>query len=195
VTFEFIARSGIGGLEDTEPMPNCDMFVTQISEEDDMALLEELFEDAAGPVIALGIGAIFLAPKLLPAAGRVIRPIAKGVIKTGMAVYEETFASVAEATGDLIAEARAELEAEAQHAAEANQEEGEAHIGLSSERSAAVQRPAVAMAGGSARGKPGGKIAIGADEIASDEADEGRARPNENRKTVEARKAKARSRR
>lgn len=84
-----------------------------------MALLEEVFEDAAGPVIALGIGAILLAPKLLPAVGRVVRPIAKGLIKTGMAVYEETFAGVAEATGDLIAEARAELEAESRRAAEA----------------------------------------------------------------------------
>jgi hypothetical protein len=86
-------------------------------EEDKMALLENLFEEAAGPVV-IGIGALVLAPKLLPAVGRMLRPIAKGAIKTGMAIYEETYASVAEATGDLFAEARAELESEARHAPE-----------------------------------------------------------------------------
>jgi hypothetical protein len=77
-----------------------------------MELLEEIFEEALGPV-ALGIGAIILIPKLFPAAGRALRPIAKGAIKTGISVYENVFASVVEATGDLVAEARSELEAEA----------------------------------------------------------------------------------
>lgn len=80
-----------------------------------MALFEELFEDAAGPV-AIGIGALVLAPKVLPAVGRLLRPIVKGAIKTGMTLYEETYATVAEATGDLVAEARAELESESRHA-------------------------------------------------------------------------------
>lgn len=86
-----------------------------------MAVFEELFEEAAGPAVALGIGAILLAPKIFPAIGRVVRPVAKGVIKTGMAVYQETFAGIAEATGDLIAEARAELESESRHAPEAEE--------------------------------------------------------------------------
>lgn len=81
-----------------------------------MALFEELFEEAAGPV-AIGIGALILAPKVLPVIGRFLRPIAKGAIKTGMALYEETYATVAEATGDLVAEARAELESKSRHAA------------------------------------------------------------------------------
>jgi hypothetical protein len=79
-----------------------------------MALLEDLVKvEGAGPWV-LGIGALMLAPNLLPAIGRVLRPVAKGVIKTGMTVYEETFATVREATGDLIAEARAELQHEGQ---------------------------------------------------------------------------------
>jgi hypothetical protein len=73
--------------------------------------------EGAGPV-ALGVGAILLAPTLFPVIGRIVRPVAKGVIKTGMALYRETYATVAEATGDIIAEARSELDAESQHAVE-----------------------------------------------------------------------------
>ncbi len=77
-----------------------------------MALLEDIAKaEGAGPLV-LGVGAIMLAPTLLPALGRVLRPVAKSVIKTGMSVYEGTFATMREATGDLIAEARAELEHE-----------------------------------------------------------------------------------
>lgn len=78
-----------------------------------MADLKDFLGESPGPV-ALGIGAILLAPTLLPAFGRIARPIAKGVIKTGISLYRETYASVSESTGDLIAEARAELEAESQ---------------------------------------------------------------------------------
>ena len=82
-----------------------------------MADFKDLLGGGAGPV-ALGIGAILLAPALLPAVGRIARPVVKGVIKTGISLYRETYASVSEATGDLVAEARAELEAETQHVAE-----------------------------------------------------------------------------
>lgn len=82
-----------------------------------MALLEDVLEGGAGPV-ALGVGAILLAPSVLPVMGRILRPIAKGVIKTGLAVYQETYASLAEATSDLVAEARAELESESRPSAE-----------------------------------------------------------------------------
>ncbi|WP_442756268.1 DUF5132 domain-containing protein [Methylocystis sp. JAN1] len=79
-----------------------------------MALLEDVVKlEGAGPVV-LGIGALMLAPSLLPAVGRVLRPVVKGVIKTGMTIYDETYASVREATTDLIEEARAELRHEAQ---------------------------------------------------------------------------------
>ncbi len=78
-----------------------------------MADLKDFLGEGAGP-IALGVGAVLLAPTLLPAIGRIIRPVAKGVIKTGIALYRETAATLAETTGDLVAEARAELESEAQ---------------------------------------------------------------------------------
>lgn len=83
-----------------------------------MAVFENLFEEAAGPAVAVGIGVLVLAPKMLPVLGRILRPVAKSAIKTGIALYEQTYASVAEVTGDLVAEARAELESESRHAPE-----------------------------------------------------------------------------
>lgn len=97
-----------------------------------MALFEDVLEGGVGPV-ALGVGAIILGPTLFPALGRIVRPIAKGVIKTGIAVYEETYASVKEATGDLVAEARAELESESRTSGEQK-----------SARSSRAERPAPA---------------------------------------------------
>jgi hypothetical protein len=74
-----------------------------------MALFENVFEGlglegAAGPII--GIGALLLAPTLLPAIGRIARPLAVGALRTGMAVYREA----AMATGTMVDEARAELD-------------------------------------------------------------------------------------
>ncbi|WP_159726749.1 DUF5132 domain-containing protein [Methylosinus sp. Ce-a6] len=82
-----------------------------------MALIEDIFEEALGPV-ALGVGALIAIPTLFPPVRRALRPVAKGVIKTGIAIYETTVANVAEAAGDLIAEARAERENEALAAVE-----------------------------------------------------------------------------
>jgi hypothetical protein len=80
-----------------------------------MALFEKITEmEGAGP-LALVLGAVVLAPTVLPAVGRILRPVAKGAIKTGITLYEETYASVKEATGDIIAEARAELESQSHH--------------------------------------------------------------------------------
>ncbi|WP_363345576.1 DUF5132 domain-containing protein [Methylocystis echinoides] len=92
-----------------------------------MALLEDLMKaEGSGPLV-LGVGAVLLAPTLLPAVGRMLRPIVKGAIKTGITVYEEAYASVQEATGDLIAEARSELETEHRsHRAEAHHGGGSA---------------------------------------------------------------------
>jgi hypothetical protein len=82
-----------------------------------MALIEDLTKmEGAGP-IAIGVAAVVLAPAVLPAIGRILRPVVKGAIKTGITLYEETYASVKEATGDIIAEARAELEGQAPEAA------------------------------------------------------------------------------
>jgi hypothetical protein len=88
--------------------------VTFLTREDEMALLEDIVKaEGAGPLV-LGVGALMLAPTLLPALGRMLRPVAKGIIKTGMTVYDETYSTMREATGDLIAEARAELQHEDQ---------------------------------------------------------------------------------
>jgi Protein of unknown function (DUF5132) len=77
-----------------------------------MALLEDLMKaEGSGPLV-LGVGALLLAPTLLPAVGRMLRPVVKGAIKSGITIYEETYAGMKEATGDLVAEARAELEHE-----------------------------------------------------------------------------------
>jgi hypothetical protein len=75
-----------------------------------MALVEDLFKGSAVTGVAVGVGALLLAPTVLPAIGRVIRPAAKAVIKGGMVFYRETLAEVGEVAGDLFAEARAELE-------------------------------------------------------------------------------------
>jgi hypothetical protein len=93
-----------------------------------MALLEDIAKaEGAGPLV-LGVGALMLAPTLLPAIGRALRPIAKGVIKTSIALYDETYTSMREATGDLIAEARAELESESRpHAAASTDARHRAH--------------------------------------------------------------------
>ncbi len=79
-------------------------------------MLEEgiggLVEGAALPAVAVGAGVLYFAPGLLSALGRMARPLAVGAIKTGIAIYEETAATVRETTGDLVAEARSQLEAE-----------------------------------------------------------------------------------
>jgi hypothetical protein len=81
-----------------------------------MALLEDVFEEALGPV-AIGVAALLAVPVLFPGVRRALRPAAKSVIKAGIAVYETTVANVTEAAGDLIAEARAEREHEHEHGA------------------------------------------------------------------------------
>lgn len=74
--------------------------------------VEGLLEGGAMTGLAVGAGVLLLAPGLLPAVGRALRPVAVGAIKTGMTVYKETSSGLREATGDLLAEARAGLEAE-----------------------------------------------------------------------------------
>jgi hypothetical protein len=85
-----------------------------------MAMLEKavegLLEGGALTGVAVGAGVLLLAPGLLPAVGRALRPAAVGALKTGMTVYRQTSSSLREATEDLLAEARAELEAEGRHA-------------------------------------------------------------------------------
>ncbi len=78
-----------------------------------MALeLEDLFEDLGTPGIVAGIGALVLAPIVIPAIAKIGKPIAKAAIKGGITLYEKSIGTVAEAgevLEDLVAEARAEL--------------------------------------------------------------------------------------
>ncbi len=72
--------------------------------------VEGLLEGGTG--LAIGAGVLLLVPGVLPAVGRMIRPLAVGAIKAGMVVYNQATSGMREAAGDLVAEARAELEAE-----------------------------------------------------------------------------------
>ncbi len=79
-------------------------------------------EGATGPTL-LDVGVRLLAPRALPVVGRILRPLAKGVIKAGLVFYDEASAAISEgratvakATGDLVAEARAEREREKEEA-------------------------------------------------------------------------------
>jgi hypothetical protein len=83
-----------------------------------MAILEKAFEGLTegGAVTgaAVGLGVMLLAPSVLPAIGRALRPLAVGAIKTGITVYNQAAPRLREATEDLVAEARAEIDAESQ---------------------------------------------------------------------------------
>lgn len=76
-----------------------------------MAWYENVFEGGFGPGLAI-VGAVILAPTVVPAVGRMLRPVAKTAIKTGMMLYRETLSGVGDVAGDLVAEARSELDEE-----------------------------------------------------------------------------------
>lgn len=76
-----------------------------------MSLFEDIFEGGTGTGLAVA-GAVVLAPTLVPAIGRILRPVAKAAIKGGLVLYRETLAGVGDVAGDLVAEARAELESD-----------------------------------------------------------------------------------
>lgn len=74
--------------------------------------ITDFVEDAGAPGLIAGIGAVILAPVLLPVVAGVGKPLVKSVIKGGIAAYEKTrgaLAEVGETWEDMIAEARAEL--------------------------------------------------------------------------------------
>lgn len=76
---------------------------------------ENLFEElpeVGVPGIAAGIGAVILAPLLIPAVAKVGKPIAKAAIKGGIIAYEKAKGAMAEAGEvfeDLVAEAKVEM--------------------------------------------------------------------------------------
>ena len=78
-------------------------------------LFEAAVEDFAVPVVVAGVGAVLLAPVLVPVG----KPLAKAAIKGGIGLYEKgkvAFAEVGEAFQDLVAEAMAERSvSKAQH--------------------------------------------------------------------------------
>jgi len=79
------------------------------------------FKGSAIAGLAIGVGAAFVAPALLPVIRTLARPGAKAVIKAGVQAYEQArvaLAELGEVTDDLVAEVRAELAAEHQQASE-----------------------------------------------------------------------------
>ena len=74
--------------------------------------VEDLFEDLGIPGIAAGLGAVVLAPVLIPAVAKASKPVAKALIKGGIIAYKKSKSAIAE-TGevleDLVAEVKAEL--------------------------------------------------------------------------------------
>jgi hypothetical protein len=75
-----------------------------------MAVFEDVFEGWTGMGLA-GLGLVLAAPIVLPVAGAVVRPVAKGLIWGALAVAATTrewWAEAGEQVSDLYAEARAE---------------------------------------------------------------------------------------
>jgi len=64
----------------------------------------DLFKGDVGTGLAVGLGAVVLAPLV----GGILRPAAKAVIKGGMTLYRDT--GIGDFTGDVVAEARSELD-------------------------------------------------------------------------------------
>lgn len=64
------------------------------------------------PGLAIGAGAVLLAPVIIPAVGSALKPLLKATIKGGILAYEGAKVSLAEtreAVEDLTAEAKAEV--------------------------------------------------------------------------------------
>ena len=75
-----------------------------------MAWIEDVFEGGIGPGLAVGIGAAVLVPVVAPVVGRMLRPVAKSVLRTGITVWREATSRIAETTAPIVAEARSEME-------------------------------------------------------------------------------------
>lgn len=76
-----------------------------------MALFDSMTESFL-PSALIGVGAVLLAPVLVPAVASGLRPVVKSLVKGGIIVTDKVNAVVAEAgeqLDDLIAEVRAEM--------------------------------------------------------------------------------------
>ena len=97
-----------------------------------MGLLEDVKKSRVLTGIAIGVGASILLPKLLPTLGEAAKPLAKGLMKSGILAFEkgkEVVAEISESTEDLWAEVKTELEAE--QLAELKDEVSEAEVEIS----------------------------------------------------------------
>ncbi|MBH8573395.1 DUF5132 domain-containing protein [Nostocaceae cyanobacterium CENA369] len=74
--------------------------------------ISDFVEDAGAPGIIASIGAVLLAPVIIPVVAGIGKPIAKSIIKGGIVAYEKSrgaFAELGETWEDIVAEAKAEL--------------------------------------------------------------------------------------
>ncbi len=77
-----------------------------------MGLLDDGLKGSVVTGLAVGIGAIVLAPAVLPALAGVAKPLLKAAVKSGIVLFEkgkETAAELSEVVEDIVAEARAEM--------------------------------------------------------------------------------------
>lgn len=85
-----------------------------------------LFEDMSKSWLSSGIlavGAVIMAPTLIPAVGSALRPLAKALVKSGITVYDsakELIAEAGEEMNDMVAEARAEMAEASLHSSESS---------------------------------------------------------------------------
>jgi len=73
-----------------------------------------------GTPVLIGIGALILAPVILPVVGSAVKPLAKATIKSGLIVIQkgkELISEAVETLEDIAAEVKAELIAEREGAA------------------------------------------------------------------------------
>jgi hypothetical protein len=83
-----------------------------------MALFEEgLLANGLSTGLVVGLGAaVLVGPMLLPVVATVAKPLVKGVIRTGMTLYDkgnEVVAEMGEMIEDLVAEVKSETPGEA----------------------------------------------------------------------------------
>lgn len=78
-----------------------------------MGLLEEVTKKNVVTGLVVGLGASIILPRLLPVLTEAAKPLAKGVMKSGLLFYEksrEVVEEIGETTEDLWAEVKAEME-------------------------------------------------------------------------------------
>jgi hypothetical protein len=72
-----------------------------------------------GTSLLIGVGALILAPVVLPVVGAILKTTTKAVVKTGVSLYEvgsDTVGKVGKIVGDLVTETTAGLTGEQEEA-------------------------------------------------------------------------------